>query len=151
MWRALNLLNLYGCQAVWHKLKKRAKNNKNVFLALFGLLLLQIDVREQACYYRNIFMASFYTNATLCGAKYTDTTNTVITEELVYRPKSSLKNWVDKQSWLFWYWNLFTFGLAQISSRNKTFLFVKSQDGQPNFLASVWFQLKQTTYWKNWN
>ena len=96
MQRALMWLNLYGCQAVRHKLKKRAENNKNAFLALFWL-----QIAVGACYYKNIFVASLYTNATKCGAKYTDTTNAVITEELVYRPKSSLKNWVDKQNWLF--------------------------------------------------
>ena len=94
MQMVLMWLNLYGRQAV----KKRAENNKNTFLALFWL---QIAVRERACYYQNIFVASLYTNATKCGAKYTDATNAVITEELVYRPKSSLKNWVDKQNWLF--------------------------------------------------
>ena len=29
-------------------------------------------------------------------------------------PKSSLQNWVDKQSWLFWYWNQFSLGLATV-------------------------------------
>ena len=32
---------------------------------------------------------------------------------------------VHQQSWLFWFWNLFTLGLAHIFFRNKTLLFVK--------------------------
>ena len=45
---------------------------------------------------------------------------------LMQKPKSSLRNWVNKQSWLFWYWNKFTLGLIHISFKCKTFLFVKN-------------------------
>ena len=37
--------------------------------------------------------------------------------------KSSLKNWVGKQSWLFWYWNLFTIGLENLFLEIKLFGF----------------------------
>ena len=39
--------------------------------------------------------------------------------------KTVAENWVSQQSWLFWYWNQFTLGLAHIFFRNKTLLFVK--------------------------
>ena len=39
--------------------------------------------------------------------------------------KSSIENWVDKQSELFRFWNLLTLGLAWLSSYITTFLFVK--------------------------
>ena len=50
-----------------------------------------------------------------------------------------VSNWVDKQSWLFLYWNQFTLGLAHIYFRNKTFLFVKKDSWNFKHLFDLGF------------